>query len=82
MAGLDNNRLTAAGIGREVRRHRRIAGLTQKELAELAGIGKTVVFDIEKGKPGVRLNTLTSVLDVLNIRLRLDSPLPQEVEHA
>ncbi len=77
-----NKRLTAVAIGHAVRRHRRVAGLTQKELADLAGIGKTAVFDIEKGKPSVRLNTLTAVLAVLNIQLRFDSPLPEEGEHA
>ncbi len=82
MATLDHSRATAARIGRQVRRHRRVAGLTQKELADLAGIGKTAVFDIEKGKHTVRLNTLLAVLDVLNIQVRLDSPLPLENEHA
>lgn len=33
-----------------IRGHRKKAGLTQKELADLAGLGKTVIFDIEKGK--------------------------------
>lgn len=75
-------RKAAAEIGAAVRRHRGIAGLTQKELAELSGVGKTAVFDIEKGKPTVRLDTLMAVLDVLNVQMRLDSPLPTENEHA
>ena len=62
-------------IGTAVRAHRKAASLTQKELADLAEIGKTAVFDIEAGKQTVRLATLFRVLHVLNIRLRLDSPL-------
>jgi HTH-type transcriptional regulator / antitoxin HipB len=58
-----------------VREHRTTAGLTQRELAVLAGVGKTVVFDIEKGKPTVRLATLLRVLDALNLRLEWHSPL-------
>ena len=46
-----------------------MAGLTQKELADLAGVGKTVVFDIEHGKETVRLKTLMKVLKALNINL-------------
>ena len=41
----------------------------------LAGIGKTAVFDIEKGKLTVRFDTLTAILNVLNIRIQLSSPL-------
>jgi HTH-type transcriptional regulator/antitoxin HipB len=62
-------------IGRIIRFHRKKAGLTQKQLATLAGVGKTVVFDIEKGKNTVRLNTLTAILAVLNIQLTPQSPL-------
>ena len=62
-------------IGSIIRFHRRKAGLTQKQLATLAGIGKSVVFDIEKGKITIRLNTLTAILSVLNISLKPESPL-------
>lgn len=62
-------------LGETVREHRKAAGLTQQELAVLAGVGKTVVFDIEKGKPTVRLATLLRVLGALNLRLDLHSPL-------
>ena len=50
------------------------------ELAKLAGIGKTVVFDIEHAKPTVQLNTLLSVLKVLNIQCNFSSPLMQAYE--
>jgi ribosome-binding protein aMBF1 (putative translation factor) len=55
--------------------HRQIAGLSQVELARLAGVGKTVVYDIEKGKETTRMLTLQKVLDALNIKLSWDSPL-------
>jgi len=44
-------------------RHRKKAGLTQHELADIASIGKTTVFDIEKGKETVRLVNLIKVLN-------------------
>ncbi len=62
-------------IGSIVRFHRKKAELTQKQLAHLAGVGKTAVFDIEKGKSSIRLNTLLAVLSILNIRLSPESPL-------
>lgn len=58
-----------------IRMHRKAASLTQLQLAELTGVGKTVVFDIEKGKETVKLNTLRKILKVLNIEIQLTSPL-------
>lgn len=52
-----------------------MSGLSQTELALLAGVGKTVIFDIEKGKLTVKLETLFKVLKVLNIRVDFTSPL-------
>ena len=68
-------------IGSIVRYHRKKAGLTQKQLATLAGVGKTAVFDIEKGKKTVRLNTLTAVLSILNIHLTVQGPLMDQYYH-
>ncbi len=65
-----------------VRTHRKRSGLTQAELAALAGVGKTVIFDIEKGKVSVRWDTLKKVLHVLNISVRFDSPLLSRVHHS
>ena len=70
------------GIGAVIRYHRRRSGLSQSELAALAGIGKTSVFDIENGKPTVRLATLMAALRALNIALTLTSPLMAEYSQA
>ena len=56
-----------------VKMHRKAANLTQ---LQLAGVGKTVVFEIEKGKETVKLNTLLKILKVLNIEIQFISPLP------
>lgn len=63
-----------------VRQHRRLSGLSQAELAKLAGVGKTVVFDIEHGKESVRFDTLKKVLAALNIRFILHSPVLERRE--
>ncbi len=62
-------------IGKIIQRHRKAAGLSQKELADLAGIGKATVFDIEKGKETVRMVNVFKTLSVLNISLELVGPL-------
>ena len=67
--------MTSKQINKIVVFHRKKSGLTQKQLADIAGVGKTAVFDVEKGKETVRLNTLIKILSALNIQLNLHSPL-------
>jgi y4mF family transcriptional regulator len=67
-------------ISRAVRFHRKKSGLSQLQLADLAGVGKTVIFDVEKGKNTVRFSTLAKIFRVLNIRIRLESPLMDQFE--
>lgn len=62
-------------LGQLIIQHRKAAGLTQLQLADLAGIGKTTVFDIEKNKQSIRLDSLIAVLNVLNIDVQFISPL-------
>jgi HTH-type transcriptional regulator/antitoxin HipB len=63
-------------IAKTVHYYRKQSGLSQQALAKLAGIGKTAVFDIEKGKKTVQLNTLLKVLEILNIQIKLAGPFP------
>lgn len=62
-----------------IRKHRKTAGLSQLQLAELAGIGKIVVFDMEKGKETIQLNTLRKILKVLNIKVQLTSQIMDQL---
>lgn len=62
-------------LGSMIRFHRKRGKLSQQELARLAGIGKTVVFDVEKGKESIRLDSLMKILHVLNIKINFLSPL-------
>ena len=62
-------------LGNFIKEHRKQAGLSQLALANLAGVGKTTVFDIEKNKESVRWNNLNAVLKVLNIHVKFISPL-------
>jgi len=67
-------------LGRIVQFHRKLAGLSRIELATIAGTGKTVIYDVETGKPTVRLNTLLRLFEALNITVFLDSPLMKNFE--
>ena len=64
-----------------IKMHRRVAKLSRVRLAEMAGVGKTVIYDIEKGKESVRLDTLRKILKVLNIKIVLTSPLMENLQN-
>jgi len=72
--------MTSKQIAKTIIFHRKKGNLTQKQLADLAGVGKTVVFDIEKGKETVQLNSLLKVISVLNIKLEMKSSLMHLME--
>ena len=57
-----------------IRETRRLAGLTQLELATRAGVGKTLVFNLEKGSEKVSLENLFKVLRILNIKIEYKLP--------
>ena len=69
---------TNQNIAQTLKYHRKKAGLSQQELAKLAGVGKTAVFDLEKGKETIQLDTLKKILHALNITLKLESSLMQD----
>jgi y4mF family transcriptional regulator len=72
--------MTSNEIGKMILTYRKYSGLSQLALAKLAGVGKTAVFDLEKGKETIQLNTLLKVLDVLNIRMTFETPFIQKHE--
>lgn len=49
-------------VGVFVRKRRRAAGLTQRQLAELVGTGTRLVSDLENDKPTLRLDAVNRVL--------------------
>jgi HTH-type transcriptional regulator / antitoxin HipB len=67
-------------LSKIVRMHRKAAGLSRVRLSELAGVGKTVIYDIEQGKKSIQLDTLNKILKVLNITIVLKSPLMDNIQ--
>lgn len=65
-------------LGRIVRYHRKRAGLSRAALSELAGVGSTVIYELEHGKPTVQLDILQRILKALNMHLLVDGALLDE----
>ena len=60
--------------------HRKQAKLNRKDLADLAGAGKTAIYDLEHGKETVKWSTIKIVLEALNIKIIFSSPLMEVYE--
>jgi HTH-type transcriptional regulator / antitoxin HipB len=59
----------AKAFGEMIRTNRRKAGLTQAELALLAGTGLRFIIDLEAGKPSCRLGMALRVGKTLGIEV-------------
>jgi HTH-type transcriptional regulator/antitoxin HipB len=60
-----------AHLGAALRARRKSLGLTQEELCRLAGCGLAFLYELESGKPTVRLDKVLAVLGVLGLELSL-----------
>ena len=61
-------------LGKTIREARRMAGLTQAQVAAAAGVGLRFLIELEAGKPTARLGKTLAVLTILACRLRIDVP--------
>jgi HTH-type transcriptional regulator/antitoxin HipB len=62
-----------SGLAQAVRARRRALGLSQAELADLAGCSERFVYSLEHAKPTVRLAKILDVLAVLGLDLQVAS---------
>jgi y4mF family transcriptional regulator len=63
--------LKIAEIAAQVTENRKLLKLTQAELAELAQVSPTFVFELENGKQTVSLNRVISVCLAVGLKLEL-----------
>jgi y4mF family transcriptional regulator len=59
-------------IGVLVRKRRKSLGMTQGELADLAGVSQRFIYDLERGKASVALDRVLAVLATLGLRINLE----------
>ncbi len=76
------NKTESTELASLIRDTRKWAGLSQSKLAEAAGVGKTLIFDLEKGHETVSYENLKKVLHILNIKIQLQSPLKSKNDSA
>ncbi|MEQ8833096.1 MAG: helix-turn-helix transcriptional regulator [Miltoncostaeaceae bacterium] len=62
----------AAGLGAALRHQRELAGLTQAQLAEAAGIQRTYLVRLENGEMTAQAERLVTLLRLLGARITVD----------
>ena len=70
--------MRTATFGDIIRFHRKKSGLSQRELADLADVGPSSIYELERGKMTVQYETLLKVCSILNISIEFASPLMNE----
>ncbi len=68
---------TLDNLSQLLRRRRRELGVTQADLARLAGLSLHGVSDIETGKGNPTLESLLKILDALGLRIVIQPELPE-----
>ena len=61
-------------LGRLVRRARRARGLTQIELAGMAGLGERFIVDLERGKTTCEIGKVLEVMNMLKLSMIVEPP--------
>ncbi|WP_417729063.1 helix-turn-helix domain-containing protein [Roseovarius sp.] len=67
-------------MGAAIRRQRKLKGLSQTQLSEKTNLRQATISELEGGKGGIQLKTLTDVLAALDLELVVQSRSKAAVE--
>ncbi|MGE6699474.1 helix-turn-helix domain-containing protein [Hyphomonas sp. NPDC076900] len=74
---------TASDFGSLIRSRRKARGLGQAELAEMVGVSRRWLNQVEAGKPGASLSLVLNTLNALNVQIEVradeESPSPKGI---
>jgi HTH-type transcriptional regulator/antitoxin HipB len=62
---------TAASVGPAIRHYREEAGLTQEELAAMAGLNRSYLSELEQGRETQQMRRILRLLKLLGVRATL-----------
>ncbi|MEK3884954.1 helix-turn-helix transcriptional regulator [Paenibacillus sp. PL2-23] len=55
-------------VGEQIRRVRKLRGMTQEQLAEQSGLSFSYVSDVERGTRNISLESLEKIINALGVR--------------
>ncbi|MBK7094924.1 MAG: helix-turn-helix transcriptional regulator [Saprospiraceae bacterium] len=59
-------------LGKIIKRRRQILGLTIRDLADLAGMSKTTISQIERGISNPTFEVLQNIFEYLNLEIKVE----------
>ena len=63
-------------IGEKIKERRDTLGITQPDLAEMAGVNINTIYNIESGRGNPTLSKLNNILNILGMELTLTVKRP------
>lgn len=67
--------MTPETLGKAISNRRKLTGLTQSDLAAVLGVTRQLVGELERGKPGIRLQVALQACIILGLTLQFDAGL-------
>ena len=64
--------MTQQEIGLSIKERRKVLGINQQTLADLAGVAVNTVVAIERGEGNPQLTTLLTILDTLGLQININ----------
>lgn len=64
--------MTPQTLGQAISTRRKLTGLTQSDLAAILGVTRQLIGELERGKPGIRLQVALQACISLDLHLRID----------
>ncbi|RAV02694.1 helix-turn-helix domain-containing protein [Paenibacillus sp. YN15] len=68
-------------VGEQVRKARKLRGITQEKLAELSGVSLSYLSDVERSQRNISLESLGKIIEALRIepaQLFTDDSIPED----
>ena len=65
--------MTPETLGQAISRRRKLTGLTQSDLAATLGVTRQLIGELERGKPGIRLQVALQACIILGLNLQIDA---------
>ena len=67
-------------LGQAISAQRKLTGLTQSDLAATLGVTRQLIGELERGKPGIRLQVALQACIILGLILRVELGLMPPAE--
>lgn len=58
-------------IGEKLKEYRKSKGFTQQDIADLSGVSRKVISELEQGKDTIQFNIVLKILSVTDLKLEI-----------